>query len=586
MHWLIVVCVLLIGCILAFVLVKVILQLFRSPERDPLRYFLGSYRNYIDINGKITDGRYVEPHGRFTVQVPPLLMPGAIIKGRFGAQGGSITFLDDLGSLTRIDMVALGRTAPESTGQDSEQRNVLDNNREYWGGVCRTATARTELIKQVYLSSETTESDFFVFKLPQGGTLAELTPRNKRPIPADALRGFLSFIRGGCLFTISKTLNILSSPGPVSWPLIPGPIASTIGFAAPGDQGEGQSEIIERLKKGLLDTMGTMMFPAAAAQRSFQEGLDAENDDSAIAKFTEAIRLQPDFADAYLHRGDAHSNKGDLDRAVADFSEAIRLEPRFAEAYRARGEAYRSQGQAEKAKADLQTFDELSDPEVVRQLFKKHIPEVTNGTVTIKAIARIGGARTKVAVHAADPRMAAVGLCVGRDGMRIKKIVDELNGERIDIVQWNESLQILIPNALQPAQSQEVFLFPRLGRAIVLLKEDQLSLAIGQRGQNVRLASSLVGWDIELMTRKELDDGIDCAENWFRQIPGIGDQVVKSFIDEGLLSWEDITFLDAAQLAEVAGVTPEQAAKIIVGAKQAAARIEQQQCDSRGQKKR
>ena len=118
-------------------------------------------------------------------------------------------------------------------------------------------------------------------------------------------------------------------------------------------------------------------------------------------------------------------------------------------------------------------------------------------------------------------KVDCVGACVGVRGSRIKNIVDELGGERIDIVRWNDSLQVLIPNALQPAQIEEVLLYPRLGRAIVLVKEDQLSLAIGRRGQNVRLASKLVGWDIEIMTHDELNEGIERAEGWFRQIPDV-----------------------------------------------------------------
>src|SRR5439155_2729749 len=113
-------------------------------------------------------------------------------------------------------------------------------------------------------------------------------------------------------------------------------------------------------------------------------------------------------------------------------------------------------------------------------------------------------------------KVDGVGACVGVPGWRIKNIVDQLGGERIDIVRWNDSLQGMIPNALQPAAIEEVFLYPRLGRAIVLVKEDQLSLAIGRRGQNVRLASKLVGWDIEIMTHDELNEGIEKAENWFR----------------------------------------------------------------------
>ena len=115
--------------------------------------------------------------------------------------------------------------------------------------------------------------------------------------------------------------------------------------------------------------------------------------------------------------------------------------------------------------------------------------------------------------------MDCVGACVGVRGSRIKNIVDELDGERIDIVRWNDSLQVLIPNALQPAEIDEVFLYPRLGRAIVLVSEDQLSLAIGRRGQNVRLASKLVGWDIEIMTHDELAEALERAERWFGQLP-------------------------------------------------------------------
>ncbi len=206
-------------------------------------------------------------------------------------------------------------------------------------------------------------------------------------------------------------------------------------------------------------------------------------------------------------------------------------------------------------------------PDFVRRLFEQEIPEIDDRTIEIKAVAREAGHRTKVAVSSIDMKVDCVGACVGVRGSRIKNIVDELGGERIDIVRWNDSLQVLIPNALQPAQIEEVFLYPRLGRAIVLVKEDQLSLAIGRRGQNVRLASKLVGWDIEIMTHDELNSGIEQAETWFREIsakmPEVTDEVVETFIEEGFLSFDDLTFLEPAELAELAGVTEEQAEEII-----------------------
>lgn len=214
-------------------------------------------------------------------------------------------------------------------------------------------------------------------------------------------------------------------------------------------------------------------------------------------------------------------------------------------------------------------------PDFVRRLFENEIPEIADRTIEIKAIAREAGYRTKIAVSSIDLKVDCVGACVGVRGSRIKNIVDELGGERIDIVRWNDSLQVMIPNALQPAAIEDVFLYPRLGRAIVLVKEDQLSLAIGRRGQNVRLASKLVGWDIEIMTHEELTEGIEKAQTWFLDIPNATEEMVEVFIEEGFLSFDDLTFLEPAQFAEIAGVTEEQAEEMIAYAEDAALRVEE-----------
>ena len=217
-----------------------------------------------------------------------------------------------------------------------------------------------------------------------------------------------------------------------------------------------------------------------------------------------------------------------------------------------------------------------NSPEFVRQLFLTEIPEIQDRTIEIKAVAREAGYRSKVAVSSIDMKVDCVGACVGVRGSRIKNIVDELGGERIDIVRWNDSLQVLIPYALQPAQVEEVFLYPRLGRAIVLVKEDQLSLAIGRRGQNVRLGSKLVGWDIEIMTHDELNEGIERAEGWFRQVPGVTDEMVEAFIEEGFLSYDDLTFVETYELAELSGVTEDQAQEMIAYAEEASERVEEE----------
>jgi len=215
-------------------------------------------------------------------------------------------------------------------------------------------------------------------------------------------------------------------------------------------------------------------------------------------------------------------------------------------------------------------------PEFVRRLFEEEIPEIKDGTISIKAVAREAGYRSKVAVSSIDMKVDCVGACVGVRGSRIKNIVDELGGERIDIVRWNESLQVLIPNALQPAEIEEVFLYSRLGRAVVLVKEDQLSLAIGRRGQNVRLASKLVGWDIEIMTHDELNESIEKAIGWFLRIPGVSEELAEAFIEEGFLSYDDLTFLEPAQHAELFGITEDLAEQIIEVAEEAAETVEEE----------
>ena len=141
----------------------------------------------------------------------------------------------------------------------------------------------------------------------------------------------------------------------------------------------------------------------------------------------------------------------------------------------------------------------------VRRLFEVEIPEVNDRVIEVRSIAREAGNRSKVAVSCGDASIDCVGACVGVRGARIRGIVEELAGERIDIVRWNDSLSILVPNALQPAEVEDVILCPMLGKVIVLVREDQLSLAIGKFGQNVRLASKLVGWDINVMTQDLLD---------------------------------------------------------------------------------
>ncbi|MHC5064801.1 MAG: transcription termination factor NusA [Planctomycetota bacterium] len=146
--------------------------------------------------------------------------------------------------------------------------------------------------------------------------------------------------------------------------------------------------------------------------------------------------------------------------------------------------------------------------DLVRCLFELEVPEISDGIITIRRIEREPGYRTKLAVHSADPKVDCVGACVGVRGTRIKSIIDELNGERIDIIRWNEDPETLIVNALKPAEISHIELDDPGRKALVLVDEDQLSLAIGRKGQNVRLASKMTGWEIDIMTRSELEQSI------------------------------------------------------------------------------
>jgi N utilization substance protein A len=210
-------------------------------------------------------------------------------------------------------------------------------------------------------------------------------------------------------------------------------------------------------------------------------------------------------------------------------------------------------------------------PDFVRRLFELEIPEIADQIITIRALAREAGYRSKVAVTSIDSKVDAVGACVGVRGTRIKNIVDELGGERIDIVRWNESLQVLIPNALQPAEIDEVMLCQLLGRAIVLVREDQLSLAIGRRGQNVRLASKLVGWDIEIMTSEELDELIEKAVGAFVKIDGVDTDLAEKLVEQGILSYDDLSVMEIADLVNtIEGLGEEQAVEIVARAEELA----------------
>src|SRR4051812_39113633 len=224
-------------------------------------------------------------------------------------------------------------------------------------------------------------------------------------------------------------------------------------------------------------------------------------------------------------------------------------------------------------------------PQLVQRLFEQEIPEIADGVITIQAIAREPGHRSKVAVSSSDQRVDCVGACVGVRGNRIKNIVDELAGERIDIVRWSEDAETLIRAALQPAEVDQVLLCDMIGRAIVLVREDQLSLAIGRKGQNVRLASKLCGWDIEIMTNEELEQQIDRAVTGFSQIEGMTEELAQKLVEQGYLSYDDLSVIEPDALMEMGGLTAEQV-DVIVNQAEALALEAEKAADEEKRRKR
>ncbi len=204
-----------------------------------------------------------------------------------------------------------------------------------------------------------------------------------------------------------------------------------------------------------------------------------------------------------------------------------------------------------------------SHPEMIRRLFEREVPEVGERTIEIKALAREAGHRTKLAVSSIDAKVDAVGACVGVRGSRIKNIVDELGGEKIDIVRWNESSQILITNALKPAEVTEVSLCFELGRATVVVNEDQLSLAIGKRGQNVRLAARLTGWDIDILTPQEFQNNVERLDRTLKSVPGVQQEMIDKIIALGLIDVRDIEEVDIGPLMEEVGMEEEVAEECV-----------------------
>ena len=232
-----------------------------------------------------------------------------------------------------------------------------------------------------------------------------------------------------------------------------------------------------------------------------------------------------------------------------------------------------------------QIFLSRTHPQFTSKLFAQEVPEIYDGIVEVKSVARDPGSRAKIAVMSNDSSIDPVGACVGMRGSRVQAVVNELQGEKIDIIPWSPDAATFIVNALQPAEVMKVVLDEDSTRIEVVVPDDQLSLAIGRRGQNVRLASQLTGWDIDILTEAEESERRqkEFAERTqtFMDALDVDETVAQLLASEGFRTVEEIAYVEPRELASIEGFDADTAAEIQARAQGHLARIEAEFDDQR-----
>jgi transcription termination/antitermination protein NusA len=226
-----------------------------------------------------------------------------------------------------------------------------------------------------------------------------------------------------------------------------------------------------------------------------------------------------------------------------------------------------------------QIFVSRTHPQFMAKLFAQEVPEIYDGIIEIKAVARDPGSRAKIAVISRDSGIDPVGACVGMRGSRVQAVVGELQGEKIDIVPWSADPATFVVNALAPAEVAKVVMDEEQRRVEVVVPDDQLSLAIGRRGQNVRLASQLTGWDIDILTEAEESERrteeFRSRSRLFIEALDIDEVIAHLLVTEGFASLEEVAYVAPEDLAEIEGFDADIAAELQARARAALARRDQ-----------
>jgi len=227
-----------------------------------------------------------------------------------------------------------------------------------------------------------------------------------------------------------------------------------------------------------------------------------------------------------------------------------------------------------------QIFLSRTHPQFMAKLFAQEVPEIYDGIVEVKAVARDPGSRAKIAVISRDSSVDPVGACVGMRGSRVQAVVNELQGEKIDIIPWSQDIPTFVVNALAPAEVAKVVLDEDRSRIEVVVPDAQLSLAIGRRGQNVRLASQLTGWDIDILTEQEESERRQAEfqnrTKTFIEALNVDEVVAQLLASEGFTSVEELAMVDQKELAGIEGFDDDTARELQDRAKEYLTRIERE----------
>jgi N utilization substance protein A len=330
---------------------------------------------------------------------------------------------------------------------------------------------------------------------------------------------------------------------------------------------------IPKVTEGILGRIAAQL----AKQVIFQKVREAERD----TVYNEYIGRVGEIVNATVKRVEGPDVIFDIGKAEARMprKEQSRLES-FAVGERVRAVIAR----VEKAAKGPGVVASRAAPELVQHLFQTEVPEIYDGTVVIRAIAREAGERTKIAVMSKDKDVDAVGACVGMKGMRVQSIIRELRGEKIDIIEWHEDPVTFAEKALQPAKVSRVTVLDGSDKHLeVVVDDSQLSLAIGKKGQNVRLAAKLLGWKIDIKSEEEKRQEVEQqmaamappATTPLENVPGLGEGLVEKLQAAGVGTVEALADMTPEQLEAIEGIGPKTVEKISLAVNNYFASLEQ-----------